>query len=295
MSTPPIVFSATGKIRTFIAPTTGNYLIEASGAQGGSGSGLGGKGARVKGIFNLYAGDSLQILVGQCGTPGTTPHQPAAGGGGGSFVWRGGAATPLPPKPMLAAGGGGGGQRNQGGDGVITLDAGDGAAPGGHNGHGGASDQTDFRYSGGGGSGWLSTGAKGSSPTFCGGGQQWAGGTGANYCCNCGGAGGFGGGGGGSFIGNGSGGGGGFSGGGGGTQAGPGAGGGGSYNAGTNQTNTPGVQIGDGSVAVVALAEVSGLAWPRTSPSTNPEPPALELAGEPPRHGSADSEFAGYF
>ena len=289
MNDRPLVFSATGKIRTFIAPVTATYVIEASGAQGGAG---GGKGARLKGSFKLCAGDFLQILVGRQGTAGDSPHQPAAGGGGGSFVWRGRVASPLPPKPMLAAGGGGGGN---GGDGLTSLDAGDGGAPGGRNGFGGGADHEDHHYSGGGGAGWFGAGAQGSAPTQCGGGEQWNGGTGANYCCNVGGNGGFGGGGGGAFLGQGSGGGGGFSGGGGGTQAGPGGGGGGSFNAGTNQSNTPGAQTGDGCVSILAVPELATFDWPTTAPRSAASANALKTAGSFHRDGDSDGTFAGYF
>ena len=205
----PVVFNATGMVQTYVVLATGSYVIEASGAQGGAGGGPGGKGARVEGTFELKAGEILQIVVGQQGTPGITPHEPEGGGGGGSFVWKGDVARPLPTRPLLVAGGGG--------------------------------------------TGWFTGGAFGSSPTYCRGGGHWFGGAGANYCSNEGGRGGFGGGGGGAFVGYGSGGGGGYSGGGGGTQAGPGGGGGGSYNAGAHQTNTPGVRTGDGCVSIVAL------------------------------------------
>lgn len=246
----PLIFSATGTIQTCVMPETGDYLIEATGAQGGAGGGPGGKGARVTGIFPLSAGDILQIVVGQQGTPGTMRYHPAGGGGGGSFVWKGDSSWPLPPKPLLAAGGGGGGT---GSDGGVTLHAADGGGAGGHDGHGGAAALNNFYYNGGGGAGWLSAGTAGSAPTYCQGGGHWSGGLGASYCGNQGADGGFGGGGGGGFIGFGSGGGGGFSGGGGGTQKGPGGGGGGSYNGGTECINLPGIQLGDGCVRIMAV------------------------------------------
>ncbi len=268
----PIVFMAVGTIQSYVVPATGRYILEAAGAQGGPGGGPGGKGARVQGTFKLTEGDVLQMVVGQQGTAGTTPHQPAGGGGGGSFVWKsatarllpaggggggggsfvwkGAAARLLPTRPLLVAGGGGGGN---GGDGLITMDAARGDGPGGRNGQGGATDLGDFHYSGGGGTGWLTPGANGSAPTYCRGGSHWDGGMGADYSGNRGGNGGFGGGGGGAFIGSGSGGGGGYSGGGGGTQVGLGGGGGGSYIGGENQINTPGIQIGDGYISIVAV------------------------------------------
>ncbi len=267
MNATPLVFSASGTLQTYIVPCTGTYVIEAAGAQGGAGGGPGGKGARLKGTFFLCEGEIIHLLVGKQGSPGETPHEPAGGGGGGTFVWKGFLPTPLPKKPMLAAGGGGGGC---GGDGHTGLDGGDGAAPGGQNGHGGESDLENLRYSGGGGTGWLSGGDIGSTPTLCGGGTLWHGGAGANYLHNIGGSGGFGGGGGGAFLGCGSGGGGGFSGGGGGTLAGPHAGGGGSYNAGAFQTNTTGAQTGHGSVSILAVPAPASFPLPNRSRSAAP-------------------------
>lgn len=270
---PPFTFSATGSVQSYIVPVTGVYVIEAAGAQGGAGRSAGGKGARMRGHFRLQRDERIWVVVGRQGTCGTTPHQPAAGGGGGSFVWKSVNDLYQPIQPLLAAGGGGGGGGPgvPGGDAVITADAGAGAAAGGGAGQGGAADTGDFHYSGGGGGGWLSRGAQGSSPTFCGGGKSWNGGAGADYCCNVGGFGGFGGGGGGSFLGHGSGGGGGYSGGGGGTQAGPAGGGGGSYNAGFKQTNTPGVQTGDGGVVIRLVAAVDS-ATPWNEGPSQPEP-----------------------
>lgn len=291
MSNNPTVFSALGKIQYYVVPVLGRYIIEASGAQGGAGGGPGGKGARARGTFDLEEGDVLQIVVGERGSSGITPHQPAGGGGGRSFVWKGlgnrlvpdaggggGGGSFVwkfdrtrlyPAQPLLVAGGGGGGN---GGDGVVSRDAPDGAAPGGRNGHGGEAVQAGFHYSGGGGAGWLSGGAKGSAPTYCAGGAHWAGGAGTSYYGHQGGNGGFGGGGAGSFIGCGSGGGGGYSGGSGGTQDGPGGGGGSSYNAGDDQINTPGVQTDDGCVtimvkpALVLQRELNGTSTDRMRP-----------------------------
>lgn len=263
MTATPITFVATGSLQSYIVPQTGYYLLEASGAQGGAGGGPGGKGARLRGTFYLEQYDVLHILVGKQGTPGDTPHEPAGGGGGGTFIWKSPLPTPLPKKPLLAAGGGGGGA---GGDGLVCIDGGDGAAPGGRNGHGGESDLDNLHYSGGGGSGWLSGGDIGSTPTLCGGGTLWHGGAGAQYLHNTGGSGGFGGGGGGAFLGCGSGGGGGFSGGGGGTLAGPHAGGGGSYNAGAFQQNLPGIHVGHGCVTILAIPAPTGAPLPGQTP-----------------------------
>ena len=63
------VFSFTGGIVLWSAPTAGIYQIDAYGAQGGGGSGgksgtIGGSGAAVGGRFTLTTGESLQIAVG---------------------------------------------------------------------------------------------------------------------------------------------------------------------------------------------------------------------------------------
>ena len=253
MNLSPVVFSGTGRIQTYVVSASGYYRIVASGAQGGPGDGFGGKGARIAGIFALLKNEILQIVVGLQGTGGTTPHQAdGGGGGGGTFIWKGAVPLPLPAKPLLVAGGGGGGKNGH--DGTVTMDGTNDAQVGGRCGYGGSTDFTDFHYSGGGGTGWRSSGAMGSAPTYCYGGLRWTGGEGAHYFGHTGGQGGFGGGGGG---GGGSGGGGGFSGGGGGSLSGPdGGGGGGSFNAGSDQCNTPGVQCGDGE-AVVTLVTTS--------------------------------------
>ena len=256
MSDIPLVFPGTGAIQSYIVPVTGSYVIEASGAQGGNGRGPGGKGARLRGIFDLKEGEVIQIVVGLEGKSGSSSPDPAGGGGGGSFVWKGVKPLPLPSMPMLAAGGGGGGPGNNG---VITMNTEGGIALSGLCGYGGSTDFVDFHYSGGGGAGWRSNGAMGSSPTHCNGGSRWTGGHSADYAGHHGGTGGFGGGGGGSVVGYGSGGGGGYSGGDGGSEHGPGGGGGGSYNGGTDQTNFPGIQTGDGcvSIALIVIAACS--------------------------------------
>lgn len=310
MNPAPVTFACVPAIQTYVIPTTGYYLLEAAGAQGGSGGGPGGRGARVRGCFHFERGEVLHIVVGQRGGSGSSPFEPAGGGGGGSFVWKGlrhsypsmGSETAgsafvwrssgersAPELPLLAAGGGGGGN---GGDASINPEGGDGAAPGGREGHGGQAALANAHYSGGGGAGWLSTGSRGSAPTYCAGGAHWQGGAGCVYFDHQGGNGGFGGGGGGAFLGHGSGGGGGFSGGGGGARIGRGGGGGGSFNRGTGQVNLAGIQTGDGYVSLalqqpLRLArEVDGAqAFPWVRPTAageavvQPAPPAA-----PPLH-----------
>lgn len=273
----PVCFSATGTLQLYFVPETGRYVIEVAGAQGGGNPAApGGRGARMRGVFQLRAGDVLNLVIGKQGLPGLNlpppddaapasvpPETPdgipalsrGGGGGGGTFVWKSTLTGGRPDWPLLVAGGGGGAGAEPGGDAVVTPDAARGEGPGGRNGHGGASDLGVFYYGGGGGTGWLSPGVHGAGPTYCQGGSQWEGGAGASFGGYMGGHGGFGGGGGGGFFRAGAGGGGGYSGGGGGGgRTDYSGGGGGSYNAGLEAFNVPGVQTGDGWVRISCLS-----------------------------------------
>jgi len=256
------IYLFTGSEET-ITLNPGTYDITAYGAQGAAASqanwGVGGLGAEMSGRFSFPGLTTLTLLVG--GTGGGYSQSPyAGGGGGGSFVVNGSA-------PLVVAGGGGGGGvwgANDGRPGLIGTSGGDGYGPGaglgGAGGNGGAASGAD------GGGGFLTAGGWGWScpvppdQSFLGGA---AGGAGYAY----GGNGGFGCGGGGSAWGGG--GGGGYSGGGGGGNAGGGGGGG---------------SIID-SLAIMVLAEVSGVASPDGSPNgeivitTVPEPSTPALAG----------------
>ncbi|RJQ26060.1 hypothetical protein C4565_07530 [Candidatus Parcubacteria bacterium] len=260
-----ITTGRTGSLQTFTASTTGSYIIEAWGAQGGSGTGsnslTGGLGAYVKGTVSLTAGDVIKILVGQQGGSNGGAHGNENGGGGGTFVVKQTGNVPL----IIAGGGGGGpatsygtsctrtaseGNGQSGTSGVTISCAGTGT--GGSAGSGGSSNQS---YAGGAGGGFSTNGMDGG--THCAtayGGQSYlnggAGGTG-NSCYTTENYGGYGGGGGGQLGGPGAGGG--YS--GGGTSASWSGsstygGGGGSYNSGTNQTNTAGVRSGHGMVKI---------------------------------------------
>ncbi|QSQ14176.1 glycine-rich protein [Myxococcus landrumensis] len=213
--------------RTWTAPKAGAYRITATGASGASSAaGLaGGCGARVGGVFNLQANDTLVLRVGQKGTA-TTYN---AGGGGGSFV-------ALNGNPLLVAGGGGG----------VRTGA---LVPGrhGNTGTAGTAGSTNTKYLsafvaggtagqggtrattyGSGGGGWFGNGA--SDGTFGEGGFSFLAGSQGGAGKACGGLahGGYGGGGAGNGC-YGAGGGGGYSGGGGGLVG----GGGGSWNTGS--------------------------------------------------------------
>jgi hypothetical protein len=237
-------FSYTGAIQTFTVPCGVTTLnIEVWGAQGGSNTSsltIGGYGARMKGDFAVVAGQQLKILVGQF--PGTGSN----GGGGGSFV------TTSTNTPLIIAGGGGGSSdqfdaaTKHGTTGTSGQAGANLGGAGGSGGNGGLLGGTTFDPGSGGG--LLTNGLDGSSVNakgmaFINGG---AGGT-------VNGLGGFGGGGSGSMYVVG-GGGGGYSGGGSGgyngTWGGVG-GGGGSYNSGTGQSNSTGVQVGNGQVTII--------------------------------------------
>ena len=239
--------TSVGGIQNWTVPVTAPYRIEAFGGQGyGT---FGGRGAHISGEFNLTAGTTLKILVGQMGAPylafpGTTyNHQ--FGGAGGSFV------TLTDNTPLVVAGGGGGSHAVSflpGADGQITESgaAGSAAATIGAGGTAGSGGSQASSADGGGGLLGNGTGTA-AGMAFVNGGLG-----GGQY-----GFGGFGGGGGTSSWNNyRGGGGGGYSGGGGGNNGPnccPAGGGGGSFNAGTNAVNLGGVQLGDGAVRITRL------------------------------------------
>eukprot|EP00930_Biecheleria_cincta_P039774 TRINITY_DN2730_c0_g1_i1.p1 TRINITY_DN2730_c0_g1~~TRINITY_DN2730_c0_g1_i1.p1 ORF type:complete len:716 (+),score=129.23 TRINITY_DN2730_c0_g1_i1:51-2198(+) len=240
-------------IQSWTVPASGEYKIEAWGAQGGC---QGGAGAYVSGFFNLTAGDVVHILVGQQGV--TAPNRVGNGGGGGSFVV-GAGNSPL----VIAGGGGGSGHDCHRHSGSITKQMDGtaqssgksgsfgGASSGGSGGHGAAASYTTRSLpNGGGGGGFLGDG--GSDKAARGGRSFKNGGVGGDT------TGGFGGGGGsnnhvyhcGKSPHGGSGGGGYSGGGAGGGNCNGVGGGGGSYNSGKHQKGKDGVQKGDGKVVV---------------------------------------------
>ena len=241
--------TSVGGIQNWVVPASGPYLIEAFGGQGYGP--FGGRGAHIAGEFNLNAGDTLKILVGQRAPPylnyPSTTYNHQFGGGGGSFV------TMTDNTPLVVAGGGGGSHVASylaANDGQITTNGAAGAAGVliGAGGTGGLGGQQATSADGGGG---LLGNGNGTAA-----GQAFVnGGLGGSDE----GLGGFGGGGGTSSWNNyRGGGGGGYSGGGGGnndsnTACCAAGGGGGSYNAGTNPVNLAGVQLGDGLVRITFL------------------------------------------
>jgi hypothetical protein len=231
-------------IQLWTVPATATYRIEAFGAQGG-GNNQFGRGAQIRGDFQLNAGQQLKILVGQQGGVSSS-----GSGGGGSFV------TTSANVPLVVAGGGGGqydansqlfnAHAVTGNNGQAT-----GCTAGGAGGNGG----NGCNNSGAAGGGGLTT--NGGNGTYGTGGQSFVnGGNGGNHGSNAICVGGFGGGGGTHGNTGGGGGGGGYSGGAGGYHSGTdgSGGGGGSFNGGTNPVNVGGIRTGHGLVTITQMS-----------------------------------------
>ncbi|WP_207494385.1 FG-GAP-like repeat-containing protein [Aridibaculum aurantiacum] len=279
-------FSYIGAATTWtVPPGVTSVTITAKGSQGGnsktftSGNNIGGKGAIMKGKFNVNPGQILTIVVG--GQPTSSIRNIGAGGGGGTGVL-------LNSTPLIIAGGGGGASVNFNGIDASTNN--DGVGSSGTAGTNGAGGQKGY-YAGdcgfaGGGGGLVGDGYGGNGSwdgglqpgvlAMYGGGKSWANGGAGGELGGCPwndhkNIGGFGCGGGGSST-HAGGGGGGYSGGGGGQYRyfdnnqplwSPG-GGGGSYNDGVDQENSIG-HIGNGEVNIswstniIDLKQVQGL------------------------------------
>lgn len=248
-------------IQLFTIQVSGVYRITCGGAEGhgNGGSWAGGKGAIIRGDFNLTQGEVICIVVGQQGLS-------SGGGGGGTFVYKEANNTVL-----IIAGGGGGGAHNDGfgGGGSASL----WPSSGGGSGSGGYSNQSYGGWGGqcsvncvrdswngaaGGGCGWNGDGRNGVTNNGnrygIGGGSRSSNFVGGYYSDSpqdeSSGNGGFGGGGGCGGHGFSGGGGGGYTGGGGGNNWNNinhgGGQGGGSLNNGSNQSNTVGSNSGHG-------------------------------------------------
>ncbi|MGA0863310.1 MAG: hypothetical protein ACO3RB_05395, partial [Ilumatobacteraceae bacterium] len=251
---------------TWTVPASGRYQLLVEGAQGGTKAGAGytaGAGTSVTTEWNLTAGQSLQIYVGQQGGSSTY----AGGGGGASGVF----ATSGSPATILSmAGGGGGAGWNFGGNNAGTSSS--GGASGGRSGGSGGNGGPAGWYSGdcgigAGGGGYLTNGSSNDGSASSGpvsgntnGGKSHANGGAGGTVAVCGtpGPGGFGAAGGGAGA-YGGGGGGGYSGGAGGQyrylDSRTGGGGGGSYAAGAlSATISGGSRTGHGNVVITLLA-----------------------------------------
>ncbi|XP_078614339.1 uncharacterized protein LOC144883617 [Branchiostoma floridae x Branchiostoma japonicum] len=248
-------------IQYFTVPHTGQYRVEAAGSAAGWGvkdsKSARGRGAVVRGTFQLQRGEVLKILAGQEGAENMS--RCGVGGGGGTFV------TKTDNTPLIVAGGAGGGNnlsnKTPNSDGT-TATAGQYSSGGATNFAGGSdgkgATQGDADYVGGGGGGLLTDGASGKA--FFSGADGNNGGEGGKAFVNGGvggravynnAEGGFGGGGGSFGFGGGGGGGGGYSGGGRGNDCtGACAGGGGSYNSGSDTSGEGGTNDGPGYVVL---------------------------------------------
>ena len=225
-------------IQEWTVPYTMTYTIEAWGAEGGGTDA--GKGARMKGDFNLTKDEVVKIVVGQMGIQEgsyTRNNRRAGGGGGGTYIIKApfnNTASIL----LIAGGGGGSGTDNAGNDALTsTTDS-----------HTGSAGQGGARYEGSSGAGFTGNGTltlhnNGSvAYSFI---NSSVGGVGASSGGT--GYGGFGGGGGDGYADGG--GGGGYS-GGDARDDGDGAYGAGSYNSGSNTSNTAGARENHGQVVI---------------------------------------------
>ncbi|HFE46343.1 MAG TPA: hypothetical protein ENJ18_12750 [Nannocystis exedens] len=235
--------TVTAGIQEWTVPATATYRIEVWGAEGGKhNKGVGGRGARVRGDFELDAGQKLRVLVGQKGKDGTLYD---VGAGGGSFV------VVDDTTPIIVAGGGG----TSGNCGAWNLPEQDGKSAQGDGKGGDSSGDGTWCGCGGAGSagaGFTTNGLNSGAKSFL------NGGAGDNterpgQCVDSG-IGGFGGGGNG---GNGGGGGGGYGGGNGGGVNGDGTysygKGGRSHNDGMNPEAQDGIRVGHGQVVINKL------------------------------------------
>jgi len=261
----------TSGIQNWTVPTTGTYTIETVGAVGGIGTATysGGLGARMIGTFELTAGETIKILVGQSGENWT--GYKAGGGGGGTFVVN----STNGPLIIAGAGGGGGGNSNpaSGQSGLNGTSGGTGSQgvyAGGTDGSGGLANAGSSAGGGLTGDGATSSSSYNPGPglSFLNGGAGGQAGT----CSASGGDGGFGGGSGGEWCSMGAvGAGGGYSGGGGTDSSGV-SGGGGSYNNGTDQNNTAGINAGDGLVSITFTGSTSSVKSGLISMNTSATP-----------------------
>ena len=138
--------------QNYTIPTSGYYLINAKGGEGGSCNGYaGGKGASMSSYTYFTAGTQLRITVAGAGGS-VMGYENGAGGGGSSTVVIANGGNSFTPV-IIAGGGGGAGNSNDGVDGQITEYGTDGKLPryssgeisvspgtGGSSGNGGGSD-----------------------------------------------------------------------------------------------------------------------------------------------------------
>ena len=180
-------------IQEWTVPATAVYTIEVYGARGGGADGSNyGKGARMKGDFNLTADDVLKIVVGQMGGVATS-----GSGGGGTFVVKKTGSGASDITALIVAGGGGGvytsssASYNEDATTATSGLAGNVNSTGGTNGSGGTGSSSNGASGGG---GLTGNGTSGNWGTY---GESFTNGAkGGNHSANSQCVGGFGGGGG---------------------------------------------------------------------------------------------------
>jgi hypothetical protein len=221
-------FNVISGFQYFTVPETATYRITVAGAQGGNSDCYGpqgGRGAQMRGDFELNSGTKLKMVVGQRGINNCYD----GGGGGGTFVCL------EDNSPLIIAGGGGGASASNRSTipGTTSTSGQSASSSGGSNGGGGNGSTA------GGGGGLTGNG-----------GGSWGGQAFVNGALGASGSvdGGFGGGGGGGGT-NGAGGGGGYSGGSYSSWSSSG-GGGGSFNNGSNQSNASDSRSGNGFILI---------------------------------------------
>src|SRR5690606_26336613 len=150
-------------IQEWTVPSNGAYRIQVIGATGGNQNEATvsvGHPADISGEFNLSAGQTLKILVGQHGHLGST--RPGWGGGGGSFV------TQSDNTPLAVAGGCGSGHTNFTTEGLATQNSSVGIT--GKNGSGGMGTWSDgfgaIAGQGGDGAGFFGNGTIGNGSVY---------------------------------------------------------------------------------------------------------------------------------
>lgn len=184
-------FAYTGGTQPFTAPIAGTYKLVCYGAQGGSGTGAGGKGGYAYGNVSLTKGQTIYVVVGGVGqSPNASSNAGGYNGGGAGCNWddwrggSGGGCTHIGTFNetlashgstnglfIVAGGGGGGGQSRDGGTGAYTGTVGGtgGGTTGGdgvhdtHSGTGGTQSAGGYNKVGGGGYGDRGSFGKGGS------------------------------------------------------------------------------------------------------------------------------------
>ena len=170
-------YNFTGSTFSFAMPSSGVILVDAYGAQGGTGSNdsgaiyAGALGGRIQAYIQVAPGTTIYGLIGGQGSSGSS----RGGGGGGGFtaLWTGNSDPGLGTWLIGAGGGGGSGAQGSSGD-VLAAATGGGIT---------TTTQANSRTNGSGGAGGNGGGPGANGSTS-------GGGTGGSGNCDCSGGGG---------------------------------------------------------------------------------------------------------